>query len=288
MSNIKLYTLEEGVVIEIPFNEITFSGGEQHINVSTYKDLSTCQIVARVQSSSDLMKLFMLHNAVRLKGAETVDLVLPYVPYARQDRACAEGDAFSLKVFGNLLNSVGFDSVCVVDPHSDVTPAVIDNCRVISQMDIISKSDVLTNLLLNTTIISPDAGSNKKMHSLSNYTSKEFIRADKLRDVFTGDIKETVVYCDNLGGNNVTIVDDICDGGRTFIELAKALKHKNCGEVNLFITHGIFSKGVENLYNNYIDKIYTTNSFNEWDVYGSAIVDNPDFTLIRLEELELF
>lgn len=284
MKNIKLYN-DSGK--EIPFTEMTFSGGEEHINIPTYKKLSVCKIVARVQSSSDLMKLFMLHNALKLKGAEYVSLVLPYVPYARQDRACARGDAFSLKVFSDIINQIGFDSITIVDPHSDVAPAVINNCSVISQMDIINKSDVLTNLVVNTTLISPDAGSNKKMHSLSTYTSKEFIRADKLRDVCTGQIKETVVYCDDLGGKNVTIVDDICDGGRTFIELAKVLKKKNCGEVNLFVTHGIFSKGVQTIYDNGIDNIYTTNSFKEWDVYDSYVMHDNRFHLIKLENLGL-
>lgn len=287
---IKINAIEKGTsgVIQIPFSEMVFSGGEVHINISTYKKLKVAQIVARIQNSTDLMKTLMVHDCLKSMDVEDIELVMPYVPYARQDRACVVGDAFSLKVFANIINNVGFSCVTIVDPHSDVTPAVLDNCNVISQLDIINKSDVLSDLVVNTMVVSPDAGSNKKMHKLSQFTGKEFIRADKLRDVFSGDIKETIVYCDNLEGKDVTIVDDICDGGRTFIELAKVLKHKNCGKVNLFVTHGIFSKGVEVLYKNYIDNIYTTDSFNEWDVYGTKVADHPNFHLIKLEELNIF
>ena len=59
------------------------------------------------------------------------------------------------------------------------------------------------------------------------------------------------------------IADDICVGGATFIALAKELKKKNAGKVVLFITHGVFSKGVDELFNSGIDEIWTTNSYNE-------------------------
>jgi len=55
-------------------------------------------------------------------------------------------------------------------------------------------------------------------------------------------------------------VDDICDGGGTFIGLAKALKQKNAGNLYLAVSHGIFSKGFNEL-NKHFTKIFTTDSF---------------------------
>ena len=110
-------------------------------------------------------------------------------------------------------------------------------------------------------LVSPDAGSNKKIFDLAKsigYTD-EIIRCDKLRDITTGKIIETIVYKDNLYGKDAIIVDDILDGGKTFIEIAKILKQKNVGKIYLVVTHGIFSAGYTQL-GEYFEQIYCTNS----------------------------
>ena len=73
-----------------------------------------------------------------------------------------------------------------------------------------------------------------------------------------------------MDGKDAIIVDDICDGGKTFIELAKVLKQKNVGKIYLVITHGIFSQGFEGLAS-YVSGIYTTNSVK--DIEDGEIVD---------------
>jgi len=87
----------------------------------------------------------------------------------------------------------------------------------------------------------------------------EVIQAHKVRNLKTGEIIKTEVL-GNVEGKNVLIADDICDGGRTFIELAKVLKNEGALEVSLFITHGIFSKGLD-VFTGLIEHIYTTDSF---------------------------
>ncbi len=79
----------------------------------------------------------------------------------------------------------------------------------------------------------------------------------------TGNILETVVYADDLQGRDVCILDDIADGAKTFIELAKVLKAKNAGKVILYVTHGIFSKTIEYVLENGIDEVWTTDSFRQ-------------------------
>jgi ribose-phosphate pyrophosphokinase len=98
-------------------------------------------------------------------------------------------------------------------------------------------------------LVSPDAGSNKKIFDLAKSIGYdgEIIRCDKLRDISTGKIIETIVYHDDLCGKDAIIVDDILDGGKTFIEIAKVLKQKNVGKIYLIVTHGIFSNGYAEL-----------------------------------------
>ena len=261
----------DGVTCSFPEPKmITFPGGEEHVNLLTYKTFDKVVIKASICNSSELMRLFMLKDVIDQHKAH-VTLKLGYLPYARQDRRCTKGDAFSLKVFCELLNSRGFDEVQVLDPHSDVGPALIDNVKVIKQMDIISESKDLRALATSTIAVSPDAGSNKKVQDISMYSQTAFIRADKLRDLSTGEIKETIVYADKIT-QAVTIWDDICDGGRTFIELAKKLKALGAPEVNLYITHGIFSKGVQILVDNGIDNVFCTDSLEQEDHKNLTII----------------
>ena len=253
----------------VPLKSFVFPGGEVGIKVNTNylapeKTDNKVLLTARIKSSADLMELAMTKDALkRHLGRVPIDLFMPYIPYARQDRVCVAGEAFSLKVFADYINFLNFDKVTVVDPHSDVSMAVFNNLRVISQLDILKKFDELVTRAAKCVFVAPDAGANKKTSVLANYLGKSsFVRADKLRDLGTGNIKETIVYCEDFQGKDVVVFDDLCDGGRTFIELAKVCKTKNCGKFVLYVTHGIFSKGADELLNNGIDEIYCTDSYN--------------------------
>lgn len=251
---------------------LTFNGGEEHVNFSILREISTARITLKGGSSSSIMRMLMLKDALDQRGAKNVELFMPYIPYARQDRPCADGDAFSLRVFCKLINGAGFSKVSVVDPHSDVAPALLDNCNIMSLLDVVSASATLSALATDTSPVSPDAGANKKVFSVSKYGAMDMIRADKSRCVRTGDIISTEVFCANLCDQPVTIWDDICDGGRTFIELAKELKRHNAGEINLFVTHGIFAKGYQCLLDSGISHIFTTDSLNPQEHENVTII----------------
>lgn len=252
-------------------------------------------IITRIQNSNDFIELAMAKNAILNLLQEfpspKVNLILPYVPYARQDRVCVKGESFSVKVFAELINGLNFTSVTICDPHSEVVPALLNNVKVISQYDIITRwSDFISRVFKNPSVfVSPDAGSNKKTSVLAKFFShNEFVRADKLRDLSTGQIKETIVYCDDFKGKDVFCADDIIDGGRTFIELAKVCKAKNCGKFVLYATHGVFSKGVEELLNNGVDEIWTTNSYKtEYDSRVNVLDLESKFRLTQKSSLEV-
>ena len=88
------------------------------------------------------------------------------------------------------------------------------------------------------------------------------VECSKKRNVKNGKLEGFKVYEDNLSGKDCLIVDDICDGGGTFIGLAEELKKKNAGHLYLAVSHGIFNKGVDVL-NKCFTKIYTTDSFRD-------------------------
>lgn len=243
---------------------MVFNGGEVNVQVPVeLLDFSKpMTIIALLKTSDDVMAMLLTVNALRAHDPEVVlHARLPYIPYGRQDRVCNVGEAFSVQVMAQLINSCTFNTVTTDDPHSEVTTALINNVIVRDQTEIFKTALPMVRGALglnggNVTLVSPDAGSNKKMGSIcKEFGFTNFIRADKTRDMATGNILETVVYTDDLYGQVCVIVDDLCDGGRTFIELAKILKARGAAKVALAVTHGIFSKGKSPL-NEYIDFTY--------------------------------
>ncbi len=203
-----------------------------------------------------------------LPGA-TLDLLMPYVPYARQDRRMVPGDPLSIRVLAGLINACRFGEVLVLDPHSDVTPAVIDRCRGLPVHRHVA--DALEHSHA-TTVVIPDAGAAKRVHGIMHAIQDRFpdlgqIQAMKTRDVRSkGAITAMSLEGDpDLAGRSCLIVDDICDGGRTFLELSKLLRRHGAAAVHLYVTHGIFSHGLDALLGcradeGRIDGIYTTDS----------------------------
>lgn len=242
-----------------------FPSGEIGVKLLSKPDVPSLEVIIKgsMLSSDSLIELLQLVDSLRAAGCTTLSLVMPYCAYSRQDRVCNKGESFSLKVFTDLINSCSFDSVTTWDNHSDVATALINNCRNTNVADIVSY-DVL-EVDNYDYLVSPDAGANKKVFECSKTLGIPMIRADKVRDTVTGAITETVVLAtkEQLKDSTVLVVDDICQGGRTFEELAKALKEiePSC-TIHLYVTHGFFSspRGLDNLKEAGISHFITTNS----------------------------
>ena len=219
-------------------------------------------IYAAITSSDEVMQLFMLTDALKRQYTNAnIHLVLGYTPYGRQDRVCSEGESLSVLVFAKLINAQGYKTVTVYDPHSSVTEAVIDNCIVIDQTELFV-DDFMRRIPVDKrqVLIAPDAGAMKKVTDI--YKQSEFgevMFANKVRNMMTGEIIE-YSFSGDVTGKHVVVVDDICDGGATFLELGSRLRGAGVESMTLCVTHGIFSKGHEALVKMY-DNVYTTNSY---------------------------
>lgn len=252
----------------IQFESFFFNCGEPHIklNMESFDGKrQDVQVSIRIKSMNDLGMLAVATMALKQCGLlDKSFLFVPYFPGARQDRVMVEGEALTVGVYANWINEFKYDNVEIFDPHSDVTPAVIDNVDVINNHDFVLRSIKDMNLN-NFNIISPDAGSNKKIKDLvvkiwDKTDIHEVIKCDKTRNVTNGEIVGFDVYDNDLKGMDCVIVDDICDGGGTFLGLAEELKNKNAGDLYLIVSHGIFSKGFKEL-SKHFKSIYTTDSW---------------------------
>jgi len=223
-------------------------------------------IKSRLNSFKDLELIICANQALKEIGVEKVNLYIPYCIGGRSDRKFVEGGINYIKtVIAPIINSQNFNKVTIMDPHSDVLEACINNITKYTNFGV-AKMALDDIGYENICLVSPDAGAYKKIFDVATWFGiDEIITASKVRDVKTGKILRTVVP--DLPDNNMNyvIVDDICDGGRTFIELAKVIKEqKPDAKIYLVVTHGIFSAGFGEL-NNYFERIYTTNSIKEHD-----------------------
>lgn len=258
--------------IDIPVKFWAFPGGERGLSIDTekLKAVGSPEVRCHFRGSDDIVDLIMVTNAIRqeLGSTEPVFLNIPYFPFARQDRASNPGEPNALQAFVAVVNSLNFTGVIFWDPHSDVLEGLLTPGTAIP----IRQWDIWTEDMLcitdsgrdsiKTALISPDAGAAKKTHKVAAALGVDVIQAHKLRDTKTGAISGTWINEHDLNKyNRLIVVDDICDGGRTFVELAEVIRRFDyTGQLDLAVTHGIFSKGVA-VVREHFDNIFVINSF---------------------------
>jgi len=259
----------------IDFEAFTFNGGEPHIKIQTNLPLDQeVTITTRVQSFNDLGLLLVANDALQRMGAKTIHLLLPYFPGARQDRIMIPGEPLTVKVYAEIINQADFATVTVFDPHSEVTAALVKNIKAIPNYTLVKKS---INNYKDFLLVSPDGGALKKIYKVSKELGGvPVIECSKKRSVATGALSGFAVYAKDLENKTCVIVDDICDGGGTFLGLAKELKNKNAGNLILVVTHGIFSKGLEEL-SKCFSAIYCSDSFSS--------INHPKLNQIKISEI---
>lgn len=249
----------------LPYKLTQFSAGELHPQLQEYDLLGKIEsiiIKPRTYNPSFIVELSLLVNALRDEFPESVhfDLDLPYIPYSRQDRVCAVGDAFGLKVFADQLNSLNFRYVIIFDAHSDVSPALINNCinREVKNLFVLNPEFISKY----SHLVAPDAGAYKKVNSIASHFNLPVIPALKTRDTATGRLSNTVVVIEGVENpTRLLVIDDLVDAGGTFLALGAKLKQAfPHTPIDLYVSHGIFAKGLNGL-DKYYDNIYCYNLF---------------------------
>ena len=277
--------LRKGITRNEEYDAFIFPGGEVHFKLHKPTVLyvsNGIRIISRVNSANDLMFLILVVETIRKDGyTGKLEVVLPYMPYQQADRDFSVGECFSLQTVCKMLNTLDVDRFFIFDPHSDVSPALLHKTTVVDNSSYVK--DILTYLSKNDkgdtieerlVIISPDAGAYKKIGKLCSKLGweGELVAANKYRSISTGNIESLELSKQDFNGKDVLIIDDICIGGRTFIELAKKLREKNAGKIYLAVSHGVFSNGFRDL-NQYFEEIFCTDSFFN--------IEDPNFLLIH-------
>lgn len=223
----------------------------------------TATICWHFESNEEMIAVMFLANHVRRIGADRVNLVMPYIPNARQDRVKNDTDVFTLKYFAEFINNLHFNKVVVLDPHSSVSEALINNIEVESPKPYIEKViEEIKKEINDETLIAfyPDEGAMKRY---SGMLDMPYAFGIKKRNWETGKIEglDVAGAKDLIKDSNIIIVDDISSRGGTFYFSAKKLKELGAKNVYLYISHcekTIFDGEI--FKSDLIKKVFTTNS----------------------------
>jgi ribose-phosphate pyrophosphokinase len=265
---------------DIRFKISNFPDGQQDFRILDTREIKDYKwvITSRFNSFTDLELILCATKALRRSGVKEIHLNIPYLLGARSDIQFQEGGtSYLVDIIAPIINAQNYESVRVYDVHSIAAPACINNLVVTPNFDLFINFARLNITQRKYILVSPDAGSLKKIYTLAERINLEapqdefdIVTCTKHRDIKTGKILSTEVplkdYNREAGKKlDFVIVDDICDGGRTFIEIAKVIREKyprTTANIHLVVTHGIFSQGFLE-FEKLFDTIHCTNSIKD-------------------------
>lgn len=248
---------------DLAFKTFTFPDGQPHFKLETYEiDFRSVVVETSIRNPTELFEVLVVNDVLRRMGYSEVSLDIRYLMGARMDRAISSCEPFTLDVVARLLNFCGFSKVRILDVHSEVATRLIRNSENVLPHSVVNQ---VLETVGPVTAIAPDKGAVARTIELCEHRAY-VVPCSKIRDPETGALSGFKVgeYSPHVKPGqiqnqyNVLIVDDICDGGGTFVGLAKELRKAGAKKVYLYVTHGIFSKGLPL---EGIDKVFTTDSY---------------------------
>lgn len=265
---------------DIKWKRFSFNDGEVHIKFEDeLPRKEEYKVICRIKSSDDLFVLMQVGDILD-RHEITYTLYIKYLMGMRMDRVMTFNEAFSLKVVANMLNTLNYEHVYIFEPHSDRTLKLIRNSE---DLNMLFNGDTTYPILLNkwndvgTVICYPDKGAYKRYGVTDKFgNSKNTIVLGKTRSVETGEITGMEIVQRNIihKFNRIVIIDDLCDGGRTFIEANKLLKKEYPDvSIDLFVKHMVNPIGLLNATNTF-DHVYITDSYDDYnnEVYNNLTV----------------
>lgn len=218
-----------------------FSDGEIQIKLNqtvrgsdVYVIQSTCDPV-----NQHLMELLVMVDSLRRASAETINVVIPYYGYARQDRKAQARDPITAKLVANLIQTAGADRLLTIDLHATQIQGFFD-IPVDQLLGVpIIANYYLTKNLYNPVVVSPDHGGVVRARRLAERLGAPIAIIDKRRPA--PNIAEVMNIIGDIRGRNCIIIDDIIDTAGTITLAADALMEQGAEDVYVCCTHPVFS-----------------------------------------------
>ena len=220
-----------------------FSDGEVSINIE--ESVRGCEVFI-IQSTSDpvndnLMTLLIMIDALRRASVDTINVVIPYYGYARQDRKARSREPITAKLIANLLQVAGADRIIALDLHALQIQGFFD-----IPVDHLMAAPIIANYFKNkipdmedVVVVSPDHGGVTRARKLADALNTPIAIIDKRRP--KPNVAEVMNIVGNIEGKTCILIDDIIDTAGTITLGAKALKERGAKEVYASCSHAVLS-----------------------------------------------
>lgn len=246
-------------------NEAFYNGEAIYKKVNLEDEVNTIEMV--FQSNKDLGDMQIAATYIKTeKPKAKLELIMRYIPYSRMDREINE-QLFSLDIFAKVINSMEFDKVYALDPHSGVSAGLIKNLELIDINTYVNKA---IEEFKPDMLFFPDKGAMAKYPSIIDVCNGEesipYFYGNKVRDLNDkGRIIKYDIVTDgkDVRGKRVLIIDDICCRGGTFVWAAKEMVKLGVAHIGLYVSHcenSIFEGDI--FKTEYIEQVYTSGSLN--------------------------
>ncbi len=261
---------------DLAFREFEFSDTQPHFRLEVDDSgFREATIEAPIRTAQELLKVIIAADTLNQLGY-AVDLDIRYLLGARMDRSISAREPFTLRCITRMIKSAPLRKIRVLDAHSSVATTMLGAENVLP----FGPVQAVLATLGKCVVVIPDKGATDRVNKLTFASRSVTVQAEKQRNVDTGAIVGTRLHNTSLlPGQKCLIIDDIIDGGATFVATAKALREFGASEVHLFATHAILNKGLRL---EGIDTIYTTDSYRDWQ----HVPFGPTCIPVRMEDMK--
>ena len=237
-----------------------FSDGESSIRLG--KVQKNCIIVQSTHPPTDrhIMQLLMMAKKCMDDGAQDVCAVIPYLAYARQDRAFLEGEIVSIALVAKLFETIGIKHIITVDIHSQLAMSYFQSIQNVSSVRMLA--DYATNMKLRDPIaVSPDAGGSNRAKEFARHLNIDFISLKKSRHRLTGEVTIDESLDVDISKRDAILIDDIISSGGSVIKAAEILRKLGVGRVYAMCAHALLIQdAAEKIKSAGVNDIISTNS----------------------------
>ncbi len=214
-----------------------FSDGESKIKID--KMGKNCVIVQSTYPPADTHLMQALMMAIKCAdGAHDVCAVIPYLAYARQDRAFLEGEVVSIALVAKLLQSAGVRHVITVDIHSKLAMSHFASVQNVSSIPLLAEY-ASRMMLCRPIAVSPDAGGADRAKEFAKHSKIDALVLKKSRDRTTGEVKVDEKLDIDVSGRDALLVDDMISSGGSIVKAAEVLHNKGAGKVYAMCAHAL-------------------------------------------------
>jgi len=218
-----------------------FKSGEVYVHFE--ESIRNCDVFLLQSFSHPIndhfVELLVMIDAAKRASARTINIIVPYYGYARQERKAAPREPISAKMVADVLTTVGADRVITIDLHA---PAIQGFFNIpvdhLTALDLIS--DYLKSKKLGeTVVVSPDAGRASTAEKLANYLDSPFAIMIKKRPAHNESVITHVIG--DVEGKSAVIIEDMIDTGSTIVNVVESLKERGAKDIFVCATHPVFS-----------------------------------------------